>query len=120
MLMDKVAQKQLGKKTGQGFYRYHAGKKEKSTLGLATSVTPEDIADRLIYRMLNEAARCLSEGTVSDADMLDAGMVFGTGFAPFRSGPMQYVKTVGLEAVRERFKTLQAQYGNRFEPDAYF
>ena len=62
----------------------------------------------------------MSEGIVSDTDMLDAGMVFGTGFAPFRGGPMQYVKTVGVEQVRARFKVLQEQYGARFEADAYF
>ena len=118
-LIDKVAQKQLGKKTSVGFYKYHNGIKEKQTSG-AITLSAETIADRLIYRMLNESARCMSEGIVSDTDMLDAGMVFGTGFAPFRGGPMQYVKTVGVEQVRARFKVLQEQYGARFEADAYF
>ncbi|MES2203684.1 MAG: 3-hydroxyacyl-CoA dehydrogenase NAD-binding domain-containing protein [Pseudomonadota bacterium] len=118
-LIAKVAQKQLGKKTSKGFYTYHNGKKEKKVSG-TNSLSSEIIADRLIYRMINESAKCLSEGIVADADMLDAGMVFGTGFAPFRGGPMQYVKTVGIEQVRARFKALQEQYGERFAAEAYF
>ncbi len=119
-LLDKVEQKQLGKKTSKGFYTYHKGKKQTQRIDCAISISVENIADRLIYRMLNESARCLSEGIVEDADMLDAGMVFGTGFAPFRGGPMQYIKTVGIEQVRARFKVLQEQYGGRFEADVYF
>ena len=118
-LIAKVAQKQLGKKTSRGFYTYHNGRKEKKISG-TNLLSSETIADRLIYRMINESAKCMSEGIVTDTDMLDAGMVFGTGFAPFRGGPMQYVKTVGIEQVRARFKALQAQYGERFEADAYF
>lgn len=118
-LLDKVAQKQLGKKTSHGFYQYHHGKKEKQTSDTST-LAAETIANRLIYRMLNESAKCLAESIVTDADMLDAGMVFGTGFAPFRGGPMQYAKTVGYAQVRAQFKTLQEQFGNRFEVDAYF
>lgn len=119
-LQAKVAQKQLGKKTGQGFYHYQNGKKEKSLVNGGVSMTQEDIADRLIYRMLNESAQCLSEGIVSDADMLDAGMVFGTGFAPFRGGPMQYIAAVGIEKVLARFNSLQERYGERFVADTYF
>ncbi len=119
-LLDKVDQKQLGKKTAKGFYTYHRGKKQTQRIDCVVSICIEDIADRLIYRMLNESARCLSEGIVEDADMLDAGMVFGTGFAPFRGGPMQYIKTVGIEQIRARFKALQEQYGKRFETDDHF
>lgn len=118
-LIDKVAQKQLGKKTSQGFYTYHHGKKEKRLSG-ATTLSAGTIADRLIYRMINESAKCMTEGIVSGTDMLDAGMVFGTGFAPFRGGPMHYAKTLGFEHVRACFKTLQEQYGARFEVDSYF
>jgi len=121
ILQDKVDQKQLGKKTSKGFYVYRDGKKEKTNAeGVVVTLSEEAITDRLIYRMLNESAKCLSEGIVSDADMLDAGMVFGTGFAPFRGGPMQYVKTLGFEQVRARFKTLEVQYGERFTADEYF
>lgn len=117
MLRDKIEKKQLGKKTSQGFYHYHKGRKEKKGESISP-LSQEIITDRLIYRMLNESEKCLSEGIVSDADMLDAGMVFGTGFAPFRGGPIQYIKTIGEEKVRERFKALQEQFGERFE--AYF
>lgn len=114
VLQDKVDQKQLGKKTSHGFYVYHHNKKVKQRVESNSTISDEDIGDRLIYRMLNESTYCLSENIVSDADMLDAGMVFGTGFAPFRGGPMHYVKTVGIEKIRARFKILQEQYGNRF------
>lgn len=120
ILQDKVTQKQLGKKTSQGFYAYKKGKKQNIQASAKITLPADIIADRLIYRMLNESARCLSEGIVSDADMLDAGMVFGTGFAPFRGGPMQYIKTVGMEKIRARFQELQEKYGERFAADKYF
>jgi len=85
-LQAKVDQKQLGKKTQQGFYAYKKGKPVKSK---AVSFS-ETIQNRLIQRMLDEAAKCLQEGVVESADLLDAGMIFGTGFAPFRGGPMRY------------------------------
>jgi 3-hydroxyacyl-CoA dehydrogenase/enoyl-CoA hydratase/3-hydroxybutyryl-CoA epimerase len=122
ILQHKVAQKQCGKKTSQGFYIYKQGKKQAVKISGTPEIQLDNdlITDRLIYRMLNESARCLSEGIVSDADMLDAGMVFGTGFAPFRGGPIQYAKALGFEQVRARFKELQEKYGERFVADVYF
>ena len=64
----------------------------------------------MILCMLNEAVACLREGIVSDADLLDAGVVFGTGFAPFRGGPMHYIRTQGKEAMQA---LLQKQEKNR-------
>jgi 3-hydroxyacyl-CoA dehydrogenase/enoyl-CoA hydratase/3-hydroxybutyryl-CoA epimerase len=60
----------------------------------------------------------LREGCVADADLLDAGAVFATGFAPFRGGPLQYAKAVGQDRVTMRLNELAARYGERFRPDA--
>ncbi|HET7674713.1 MAG TPA: 3-hydroxyacyl-CoA dehydrogenase NAD-binding domain-containing protein, partial [Gammaproteobacteria bacterium] len=115
-LEDKVKAKQLGRKSGQGFYRYHDGKpvKEADKAKQAT----DDLTDRLIMPMLNEAVACLREGIVADADLLDAGVIFGAGFAPFRGGPIQYIRNAGPKQLLERLQALQSRYGDRFKPDA--
>jgi len=115
-LQEKVTLGHLGKKSGQGFYRYKAGKAQKNALPKGTQVA-QDIAQRLIMRMVNEASLCLREGVVVDADLLDAGMLFGTGFAPFRRGPMHYAKQFGKEQLNELFVQLANQYGERFKKD---
>lgn len=114
-LREMVKKGELGRKSGKGFYVYKNGKPIKSK-SKATS-QPPDITDRLILRMLNEAQACLREGVVADEDLLDAGMVFGTGFAPFRGGPMNYAKTHGKEAIYHKLELLQQKYGDRFKPD---
>lgn len=87
-----VANKQLGKKTGQGFYRYNKkGQAIKEKIPEDYKV-PSHLIDRLIDPMVEEAKKCLQEKVVEDIDLLDAGMVFGTGFAPFRGGLMQYAR----------------------------
>ncbi|MDE2024371.1 MAG: hypothetical protein KGJ18_09210, partial [Gammaproteobacteria bacterium] len=53
-----------------------------------------------------------------DADLLDAGVIFGTGFAPFRGGPINYIRAAGVESLKARLGKLAAQYGERFQPDA--
>jgi 3-hydroxyacyl-CoA dehydrogenase/enoyl-CoA hydratase/3-hydroxybutyryl-CoA epimerase len=116
LLLNLVAEKKLGRKSGQGFYRWVDGKAQKDQVtGFAI---PEDLEDRLILSMLNEAVACLREGTVSDADLLDAGAVFATGFAPFRGGPLQYAKDRGIGNVTARLQQLAQRYGERFLPDA--
>jgi 3-hydroxyacyl-CoA dehydrogenase/enoyl-CoA hydratase/3-hydroxybutyryl-CoA epimerase len=116
LLRNLVAEKKLGRKSGQGFYRWVDGKAQKDQVkGFAI---PEDLEDRLILSMLNEAVACLREGTVSDADLLDAGAVFATGFAPFRGGPLQYAKDRGIGNVTARLQQLSQRYGERFLPDA--
>jgi len=81
----------LGIKSGHGFYRYNKGKPVLDKVSVSAA-EKQLISDRLMMRIVNEAKLCLDEGVVEDADLLDAGMVFGTGFAPFRGGVMQYAK----------------------------
>jgi len=115
-LRQMVEQKQWGKKTKQGFYTYKNGKPVRQKAGSAV-VETNQIADRLILRMLNEAMACLREKVIEDTELLDAGMIFGTGFAPFRGGPVHYAKQRGIQATVIRLEELQKQYGERFKPD---
>jgi len=110
-----VADRKLGRKSGEGFYTWQDGKVVRPAV---TGTAPEDLADRLILALVNECVACLREGVVTDADLLDAGVVFGTGFAPFRGGPLQYARYRGLGAVRERLFDLERRHGARFAPDA--
>ncbi|RMG51880.1 MAG: hypothetical protein D6717_12455, partial [Gammaproteobacteria bacterium] len=107
-----VEQGHLGKKSGQGFYRWPRGKiqRPKAPPG---AWDQNRITDRMILRLLNEAAACLAEGVVEDTDLLDAGMVFGTGFAPFRGGPMHYARSLGFEEVAKRLDALAEDIGPR-------
>jgi 3-hydroxyacyl-CoA dehydrogenase / enoyl-CoA hydratase / 3-hydroxybutyryl-CoA epimerase len=116
ILIKLIEQKKLGRKSGQGFYRWQDGKAQKDAAG--DVAVPADLADRLILPMLNEAVACLREGTIQDADLLDAGAVFATGFAPFRGGPLQYAKDRGITNVTDRLNELADRYGERFRPDA--
>ena len=109
----KVEAGKRGKKDGQGLYMWKEGRAVKPEVP-ANYETPADLEDRLILSMLNEAVSCLHDGTVSDADLLDAGVIFGTGFAPFRGGPIEYIKSVGAPELKARLGVLQARYGNRF------
>jgi 3-hydroxyacyl-CoA dehydrogenase/enoyl-CoA hydratase/3-hydroxybutyryl-CoA epimerase len=88
-LLNKVALGQLGKKTGQGIYRYENGKPVK---GQPDAWKPE-LVEALIEPYLAEAKAVLAEGIVADAELIDAGLIFGTGFAPFRGGPLHYLET---------------------------
>jgi len=105
-----------GKKDGEGFYKWVDGKAQKPEVD-PNYVAPDDLEDRIILPLINEAVACLHDGVVDDADLLDAGLIFGTGFAPFRGGPIQYVRdTTGADALVARLESLAAKYGERFKP----
>jgi len=114
-LVQLVEAGHLGLKSGEGFYRYQNGKPIKEETKGATSRTP-DVIDRLIFRMLNEAVACLNEKVVDDADLLDAGMIFGTGFAPFRGGLIHYAQQRGVVDIVRKLEHFATQYGERFKP----
>ncbi|WP_457675839.1 3-hydroxyacyl-CoA dehydrogenase NAD-binding domain-containing protein [Thiolapillus sp.] len=117
ILRRRVEQGRLGRKSGEGFYRWIKGRPQKEK----SNATPEALAhysDRMILRLVNEAVACLREGIVSDADHLDAGIVFGTGFAPFRGGPLHHVREEGVEQFFGKLQKLEYTYGERFAPDA--
>jgi len=110
-----VEQGKRGKKDGQGLYKWENGRAQKPDVPASYEV-PADLEDRLILPLLNEAVACLHDGVVADADLLDAGVIFGTGFAPFRGGPIQYIRATGADVLVERLKVLQQRYGDRFAP----
>jgi len=104
-----------GKKDGQGLYKWENGKAVKPQIP-ADYKAPEDLEDRLILPLVNEAVSCLHDGTVADADLLDAGVIFGTGFAPFRGGPIAYARAEGAAKLKAKLEALAAKYGARFAP----
>ena len=104
-----------GKKDGQGFYKWENDRAVKPPVP-AGYQAPADLEDRLVLSMLNEAVSCLHDGVVADADLLDAGVIFGTGFAPFRGGPIQHIRSVGADKLKARLEQLAARYGSRFSP----
>lgn len=104
-----------GRKDGQGFYTWKEGRAVKPAVD-AGYRAPGDLEDRLILPFLNEAVACLHEGVVDDAELLDAGVIFGTGFAPFRGGPIEHIRSVGATELKARLETLAERYGGRFAP----
>ena len=117
----KVKDGQLGRKSGEGFYRWEDGKAVKpessSSDASAAAELPADMQDRLILPMVNEAVSCLADGVVAEADLLDAGVIFGTGFAPFRGGPLNYARERGVDDVLATLRRLEEAHGKRFAPD---
>ncbi|WP_454831524.1 3-hydroxyacyl-CoA dehydrogenase NAD-binding domain-containing protein [Pseudoxanthomonas wuyuanensis] len=113
--LGNVEQGKRGKKDGQGLYKWEHGKPVKPEVAKDYQA-PSDLEDRLILPLLNEAVACLHDGVVSDADLLDAGVIFGTGFAPFRGGPIAHIRATGADALLEKLKALQIRYGDRFSP----
>jgi 3-hydroxyacyl-CoA dehydrogenase/enoyl-CoA hydratase/3-hydroxybutyryl-CoA epimerase len=89
-LLALVEKKQLGKKSGQGFYKWADGKKEKVGAGGTASVVPAGLAERLVAPLIERTEKLVADGVVADAELADAGVIFGTGFAPFTGGPLKY------------------------------
>ena len=114
LLRQKVAKGDLGVKTGRGFYAYDShGKPIKARNRV---VADDDLADRLLLPLINEAVACLHEEVVADADLLDAGVVFGAGFAPFTGGPIRYAQERGFANVITKLRDLEGRFGTRFTP----
>jgi 3-hydroxyacyl-CoA dehydrogenase/enoyl-CoA hydratase/3-hydroxybutyryl-CoA epimerase len=116
VLSTRYEQKRFGKKTGEGFYVWQDDKPRKPSP--AGKQMPADLQDRLMLPLLNEAVAVLREQIVDDADLVDAGVIFGAGFAPFRGGPIHYARTRGVDEIVARLEELRAVYGERFTPDA--
>jgi 3-hydroxyacyl-CoA dehydrogenase/enoyl-CoA hydratase/3-hydroxybutyryl-CoA epimerase len=114
VLRQKVAEGALGRKSGRGLYEYDRGKPRRRTGGKPSA----ERTDRLVLPMINACVACLREGVVGDERLIDGAMVFATGFAPFRGGPLHYAHTRGADEVVRRLEALQREHGERFAPDA--
>jgi len=115
VLDEMVKDGRTGLKAKHGFYRYKNGRPVKTQSnyhGLSSS----QIINRLMFRLFNEAVACLDEKVVASADHLDAGIIFGTGFAPFLGGPMHYIQHKGIEEMDHALIDLSHNYGERFTP----
>jgi 3-hydroxyacyl-CoA dehydrogenase/enoyl-CoA hydratase/3-hydroxybutyryl-CoA epimerase len=113
-LQEKVKRGELGRKTDKGLYAYRGGKPVKRPV---RKPLDEAAVDRLILPMVNACVACLREEVVADEDTADGAMVFGTGFAPFRGGPMRYARDRGPAQIVDALKRLAETHGPRFTPD---
>lgn len=123
---DKVLEDdRKGKKNGRGFYSYEGKKPGKDVdeslydlLGISPqkSMSGDTIAERTVFMMLNEAARCLDEGVIRNARDGDIGAIFGIGFPPFLGGPFNYMDTLGLEHVVNRLTHYSETVDAKFAP----
>lgn len=111
----KINNGELGKKSGQGFYRWKNGKAEHD--GIVEQNLDDQITDRLILPMLDACVECHRKGVVKNIDHLDGAMIFATGFAPFRGGPIHYARARGIDDIVKTLDKFSHQYGDRFLPD---
>ena len=123
MIIEKMYKaKLLGAKTKAGFYEYKG--KDKYTNSLVTSmlennnkiIEDEQIVQRCIYIMINEASRCLEENIVTDASIIDFAMITGTGFPPHKGGLLNYANEIGLENILKSLREFEKNHGIRFTP----
>lgn len=113
----------LGRKSGRGFYRYEKGKRKGvdqsvyEVLSVNARPVPNiDIEKRLVFALLNEAARALDEGVVRSARDGDVGAVFGIGYPPFQGGPLRQLDDIGAARAVDVLERLSQAYGDRFAP----
>jgi len=123
-LHDVVAVGRLGRKNRKGFYTYDEKEKrvDETVYDLLPGgrarkpVDPQEVQDRVVVQMVNEAIRCLGEGILRSARDGDVGAVFGLGFPPFRGGPFRWADELGPRALLAKVEALRARFGERFEP----
>jgi 3-hydroxyacyl-CoA dehydrogenase / enoyl-CoA hydratase / 3-hydroxybutyryl-CoA epimerase len=114
----------LGRKTGAGFYRYEGREQSpneslaqwrKNVDSAAVALAEAALAQRLMFLMVNEAARCVEENVVQSPEDADYGMILGTGFAPHRGGPLRFAEHFGLKKLVDEMNRL-AQSDDKFAP----
>jgi len=125
LMGDMIKKGWLGRKTKQGFYTYN-GKKKHISPEVKAYITEfsknsldlpmEEIQNRIVSRFVNEAAKCLEDEIIADPIVGDIGLVFGTGFAPFRGGPFRYLDQIGVSRYVDIMNGLTEKYGEQFEP----
>jgi 3-hydroxyacyl-CoA dehydrogenase / enoyl-CoA hydratase / 3-hydroxybutyryl-CoA epimerase len=114
----------LGRKNGNGFYLHEKLKEVKLNPQISAfvqsqnsrAITREELQERMVFLMVNEAARCLEEQIVTDPADVDFAMIMGTGFAPFRGGPLRHTDTVGAARLVGAMNHLVASGTAHFEP----
>ncbi|NOG45493.1 MAG: hypothetical protein HND50_09685 [Calditrichaeota bacterium] len=126
LLDNLVKAGRLGKKNGLGFYKYEGRKKVYDPMvetfikfSEKSELNTDELQQRMVYPMINEAARCLEDSIASTARDVDIGMIFGTGFAPFRGGLLKFADSEGLEKVVSALTTFEKKFGSRFKPSDY-
>lgn len=126
-IIEKMNEHKLyGKKNGKGFFIYDGEtRKERNSevdtlqqsLKIKANPTPDsDMCDRVMFSMINEAARCLHEKIIDNPGFLDMALIMGIGFPPFRGGLLRYADNIGIDKVVERLKNFEQVYGSRFAP----
>ena len=115
-----------GKKNGRGFYRYQGGKRSGPDTSLygkiptgsrgKEKISHEEVVDRAVLLMIKEAALCLEEKIIDRTDLLDAALIFGIGFPPFRGGLLRYADKIGAKIIVEKLAGYTKKYGDRFAP----
>lgn len=116
-----IENKLLGKKTGKGFYVFNGKERVNEEVYKILEIekrtfSGEEIVKRMTMVMINEASRCIEEGIVDSPSTVDIGMIFGTGFPPFRGGILRYADSLGINNVLRELEELRNKYGFRFTP----